>query len=97
MSDIEIAVRYCGGCNTTYDREAAVKQLQDLLPEYSFVIAVAGKRYRAALIVNGCSCACTSTLTLAVPKDRQVSIGGFEDLLPARDRLREILSTRPWR
>ena len=92
MSDTQIAVRYCGGCNTTYGREAAVKQLQDLMPEYSVVIAEPGKRYRAALIVNGCSCACTSTLTLAVPKDRQVSIGGFEDLLPARDRLIEILS-----
>lgn len=92
MPDTQIAVRYCGGCSTTYDREAAVKQLQDLMPEYSFVIAEPGKRYRAALIVNGCSCACTSTLTLAVPKDRQVSIGGFEDLLPARDRLIEILS-----
>ena len=66
MPDTQIAVRYCGGCSTTYDREAAVKQLQNLLPEYSFVIAEPGKRYRAALIVNGCSCACTSTLTLAV-------------------------------
>ena len=25
----EIGVRYCGGCNTTYDRAAAVKQLQE--------------------------------------------------------------------
>ena len=83
MPDTQIAVRYCGGCSTTYDREAAVKQLQNLLPEYSFVIAEPGKRY-----------ACTSTLTLAVPKDRQVSIEGFPDLISARDRLREILSTR---
>ena len=88
----EIGVRYCGGCNTTYDRAAAVKQLQELLPDCSYVIAEAGKRYGAALIVDGCFCACTSTLTLAVPKDRQVRIGGFEDVNSARDRLRELFS-----
>jgi 3-hydroxyacyl-[acyl-carrier-protein] dehydratase len=43
MSNV-IGVRYCGGCNTTYDREAAVKQLQELLPDCAFVIAEAGKR-----------------------------------------------------
>ena len=42
----EIGVRYCGGCNTTYDRAAAVKQLQELLPDCSFVIAEAGYECR---------------------------------------------------
>lgn len=92
MSDVKIGIRYCGGCSPTYDRAAAVKQLRELLPEITFVIAETGKRYAAALIVQGCFNACTSTLTLAVPKDRQVSIEGFDDVLPARDRLRKLLA-----
>ena len=90
----EIGVRYCGGCSPVYDRVSAVKRLQKLLPEFSFVNAEPGKRYAAALIVNGCFNACTSTLNLAVPAYRQISICGFEDLLPARDRIKELLSQK---
>ena len=91
MSNSEIGVRYCGGCNSTYDRVAVVTRIKELLPELIFVKAQPGKPYAAVLIVNGCSNACTSTLNLAVPACRQVNIGGFEDILPARDRIRELL------
>lgn len=92
MATHEIGVRYCGGCNPTFDRVSVVKRLQKLLPDLSFVNAEPGKPYAAVLIVNGCSNACTSTLNLAVPSYRQLNIGGFADLLPARDRLRELLT-----
>ena len=92
MAAHEIGVRYCGGCNPAFDRVAVVKRLQKLLPELSFVNAVPGKPYAAVIIVNGCSNACTSTLNLAVPSYRQLNVGGFADLLPTRDRLRELLT-----
>lgn len=88
----EIGVRYCGGCNPTYDRVNLVKRLQKLLPELSFVSAQPGTPYSAALILNGCPTACTGVADLAVPADRQIRIGGFSDLLPARDRIRELLA-----
>ena len=87
MPEVEIAVRYCGGCNPSYDRVNAVKKLQRLLPEFSFVDAQPGKPYAAALIVSGCATACTLTTDLAVPADRRFRIGGFADLLPVRDLL----------
>ena len=90
MSDVQIGVRYCGGCNPTYDRVNVVKKLQKFFPEFSFVNAESGKSYPAVLIVNGCTNACTSTVDLAVPGYRQLNIGGFADLLPTRDRIREL-------
>lgn len=92
MSVTEIGIRYCGGCNPTYDRVNVVKKLQKLLPDLTFVNAGPGKPYAAVLIVNGCANACTSTLNLAVPTYRQINIGGFADLLPARDRIRELIA-----
>lgn len=92
MSVTEIGIRYCGGCNPTYDRVNVVKKLQKLLPDLTFVNAGPGNPYAAVLIVNGCANACTSTLNLAVPTYRQINIGGFADLLPARDRIRELIA-----
>lgn len=92
MSSAEIGVRYCGGCNPTYDRVMLVKKLQKLLPELNFVNAEPGKPYAAVLIVNGCFNACTSTANLSVPAYRQLSLKGFSDLLPTRDRIKELLT-----
>lgn len=88
----DIGVRYCGGCNPTYDRVKVVKKLEKLLPELSFERAQPGKSYAAVLIVNGCFNACTSTLDIAVPRYRQINICSFSDLIPARDRIRELLT-----
>lgn len=88
----DIGVRYCGGCNPTYDRVKVVKKLEKLLPELSFERAQPGKPYAAVLIVNGCFNACTSTLDIAVPRYRQINICSFSDLIPARDRIRELLT-----
>lgn len=87
----EIGIRYCGGCNPTYDRVAVVKRLRKLLPEYTFTAAQPGKSYDAVLVVSGCPTACTGTGDLAVPADRLIRIGAFADLLPARDRLQTLL------
>lgn len=88
----DIGVRCCGGCNPTYDRVKVVKKLEKLLPELSFERAQPGKSYAAVLIVNGCFSACTSTLDIAVPRYRQINICSFSDLIPARDRIRELLT-----
>ena len=35
----EIGLRYCGGCNSRYDRVALVKRLESFFPEATFVSA----------------------------------------------------------
>jgi len=51
-----------------------------------------GEPYAAVVVVNGCANACTSTMNLAIPAYRQINIGSFADLLPARNQIRELLA-----
>ena len=92
MPEIEIGVRYCGGCNPTYNRASLVKRLESMMPDLSFVNVQPGKSYPAVLIVSGCLVACTKVDDLSVPGERQIQIRSFSDLLPTRDRIRELLT-----
>ena len=87
----EIGLRYCGGCNSRYDRVALVKRLESFFPEATFVGAEEGKSYPAVVVACGCSSRCANVSGLAVPMGRLIYLNGGEDLLPARDRLRQAL------
>ena len=91
MADkISIGVRYCGGCNNRYDRVAVIRRLETLVPDVEFVTAQAGTPYPAALIVAGCPTDCAKRDDISVPAGRLFKIGGWEDLLPARDFIKEV-------
>lgn len=83
----EIGVRYCGGCNSHYDRVALVSRLAEQLPEYRFTVAQPAKRYAAALLVCGCPSRCVGTAGLVVPQERIFYVGGWDDLQPTREAL----------
>lgn len=87
-----VGVRYCGGCNPRYDRVALVKKLASLLPQAELVPAQAGTAYAGALAVCGCPSRCARTDDLAVPPGKLVWLSGWEDLLPAKKRLEELLA-----
>lgn len=87
-----IGVRYCGGCNPRYYRVAVVNKLASLLPQAELVPAQAGAAYAGALVVCGCPSRCAGGDGLAVPPGRQVRLGGWEDLPPAKQRLEALLS-----
>ena len=93
MADkVQVGVRYCGGCNPRYDRVALVERLGSLLPQAELVPARAGAAYAGALVVCGCPSRCAKTDGLAVPPGRQVWLCGWENLLPAKRRLEELLA-----
>ena len=83
----QVAIRYCGGCNSRYDRVALVKRLSSFFPEVEFVNALPGVPYPAALVVCGCPSRCANTSDLAVPAGRLIPLNGWEDLLPAKEKL----------
>lgn len=91
MADkIPIGVRYCGGCNNRYDRVAVIRRLEALAPEVEFVTAQAGTPYPAALVVAGCPTDCAKRDDISVPAGCLFKIGGWEDLLPARDFVKKV-------
>jgi hypothetical protein len=51
-----VGIRYCGGCNSRYDRVAAVKALEYSFPQVSFVPA--DSRQELTLLICGCSSQC---------------------------------------
>lgn len=85
-----IGVRYCGGCNPRYDRVALVKRLESLLPDLALVPARPGVPYPAVVVVCGCSSRCADVGGLALPAGRLVYLCGWEDLLPAKERLEAL-------
>lgn len=53
-----LQVRYCGGCNPRYDRRAAVKKLEGLLPQIQLTGGYEGAG--GLLLVCGCGASCIS-------------------------------------
>ena len=53
-----VGVRYCGGCNSRYDRVAAVKALEHNFPQVSFVPA--DSHQELTLLICGCPSQCVS-------------------------------------
>lgn len=91
---MEIGVRYCGGCNPTYDRSGFIKTLERDFPEASFVPAQEGVNYPAVLVVCGCCRRCTNISDLAVSADKLIWLTGWEDMQRAHEML-EKLTEKP--
>lgn len=93
----QVGVRYCGGCNPRYDRRAVVERLKGFFPEVDLVPARSGGAYPAVLVVCGCPSRCADTGGLCVPAGGLIAVNGFEDILPARERLAGALRGQPAR
>lgn len=87
----QIGVRYCGGCNSRYNRVTVVERLMQFFPETEFVPAQDGTAYPAVLVVCGCPSRCADTGGLLAPVGGLIAVNGFEDLLPAKKALQQAL------
>lgn len=67
---MQIAIKYCGGCNCTYQRGQAVKRLKALFPEHNYVVGDENWVYDIWLVVCGCDKKCVEfqKLTASVRK-----------------------------
>lgn len=56
---MEIGIRYCGGCNPSYDRkEFATNLINDIDNTHNFEIAKESKEYDYLILVCGCLNCC---------------------------------------
>lgn len=55
---MNIGVKFCGGCNPTYERGAAYRRYREQFPEHLYEIVVPGKTYDRILVICGCEKAC---------------------------------------
>lgn len=63
-----IGVKYCGGCNSVYNRGRQVNLLKEQFPEHEFRNASGGNMCEVWLVVCGCMRACASTEGLAATR-----------------------------
>ncbi|PKN37899.1 MAG: hypothetical protein CVU62_09270 [Deltaproteobacteria bacterium HGW-Deltaproteobacteria-2] len=57
---IDIGIKYCGGCNPIIDRAKLVREIEKLLPpEYSFSKDQSSNNWDLGILVCGCLTACT--------------------------------------
>lgn len=89
-----VGIRYCGGCNPRYDRVSLVKRLMSFFPDVQFVPAQKATAYPAVLVVHGCPSRCADVSGLTVPAGGMIPLCGFEDLLPAREKLKKALQSQ---
>ncbi|MBE6016991.1 MAG: hypothetical protein E7233_05195 [Lachnospiraceae bacterium] len=81
---MNVYVKYCGGCNPRYDREAFVNELKEGLPQHSF--SAQAKDPDVSLIVCGCSCACADKSGCAAPYG-MITVWQHLDVSDIKDRL----------
>lgn len=87
---MKIGIKYCGGCNSHYDRIKAVTQLLPFLAGHAVTYHPAEDGCDICLYVSGCHCACaTTTAPIAATYTFDLrSPEQFQDLLP---KLQDIL------
>lgn len=52
----KIAVKFCGGCNPSYDRGAAYQEIRSATADFAELSLPTGEeRYDALLIIRGCT------------------------------------------
>lgn len=66
---MDIGIKYCGGCNSKYDRVQAVKQLQTKFPQHHYAYVSGGVLTQDVwIVVCGCPAGCASTEGLVARK-----------------------------
>jgi 3-hydroxyacyl-[acyl-carrier-protein] dehydratase len=91
-------VRYCGGCNPSYDRRAAYEKISEDVTsfaekndkEVSFETAEEGVLYDALLVVSGCANRCASIRQYKVGTE-PVHVGSQSGIADASARLIEMI------
>lgn len=66
-----VQVRYCGGCNPRYDREALLERLTKAFPEIEFRTQP-GSAPDAGMVICGCDAACAEVSGCAGSRGRIV-------------------------
>lgn len=84
-----VGIKYCGGCNPTFDREGFVRLLKEKHKDVNFEVATETWCYELILLVNGCPRVCTSDVGLEASRVVTInSIEQFNDVNILIDKLK---------
>lgn len=83
-----IGIKYCGGCNSRYDRTAIVDRLKQDLPDADIYLA-GGEEPDYVVVLVGCSSACALHAHLDGRHGKSV-LSREEDYAPLLEKLRAL-------
>ncbi|MCC8109390.1 MAG: hypothetical protein LIQ30_10200 [Planctomycetes bacterium] len=90
---VDVAVKYCGGCNCSYDRVAMVGELREQFPAVNFRNAEGGDESDPdlVLVICGCPSVCAAHSHLDA-KHGKIFTASAKDFAAVREKLEEIAS-----
>ena len=95
VGDILCSVKYCGGCQTSFDRKKLYERLVVDCPEITFrYYSDAMSNADALLIINGCRAVCVSAQALNF-EGCCVIVGDESDYETAKKSLQEKARGKP--
>lgn len=86
---MKIGIKYCGGCNPTFNRREIVEKLIDEFENVYVEPADKKKDYDILLIVSGCLNACVNHTHLN--GRHRVSVSSVNDYSSAKDSIEKLL------
>ncbi|WP_313758006.1 hypothetical protein [Tissierella sp.] len=63
-----VGIKYCGGCNSRFDRISIVNKIKSDYKEFEFSYATENEEYDFIIVVNGCHIACAGLQDLKPKK-----------------------------
>ncbi|CAK7068374.1 hypothetical protein CIW83_19030 [Tissierella sp. P1] len=55
---MKVGIKYCGGCNSRFDRTSIVDKIKSDYKEFEFSYAIESEEYDFIIVINGCHIAC---------------------------------------
>ena len=86
---IKIGIKYCGGCNSHYDRTHAVRLLTDALPEAEYVYDTS-VYCPVWLLICGCPNSCVDSSSL--PAKTVLTASSLKEVLAMKGPLRDLFA-----
>ena len=81
------SVKYCGGCQSTYDRAAFLKKLTEECPGIDFVYHMQVQNHDGAFLLFICGCPARCALTGKGNSENFIVAASAEDCEQVKDKL----------
>ncbi|WP_333638461.1 hypothetical protein [Tissierella praeacuta] len=65
---MKVGIKYCGGCNSRFDRTSIVDKIKSDYKEFEFSYATENEEYDFIIVINGCHIACEGLQDLKLKK-----------------------------
>ncbi|MDR7855614.1 hypothetical protein [Tissierella sp.] len=85
-----VGIKYCGGCNSRFDRVTMVDKIKSDYREFDFNYATENIEYDFIIVVNGCHIACAGLHGLKTRKGFvEIRDNDYNNIKAEIDRMKE--------